>query len=306
MNRPSDAKSGYWFRLPDDEAGLMSMRPAEFKCYVVVLRAVQRDRNAGKISTRQVGKRAGISFQHAHEALSSLSGAGWLRTTCEPGKTAVYSLPHSWNTLHCSPTGEHPDQQNNVNYSPRGEQSDAGCSPTGEQHCSPTGEQHLESSEKEKTSSPAFADDGLFASPEKGNESQPCADATRNAPGNGKPRASAASLDAAQERWFEEEFWPHCWRRVDKADAKKAFKKHATDEARKNRIVAACKAHALVYLVRSPEHRPHAATWLNKLRYEEAPEDARPGALNGRYAVPMPAMSAIPDAGDYLRRIANE
>ena len=104
-----------------------------------------------------------------------------------------------------------------------------------------------------------------------------------------------------QDRWFEEEFWPNCWRKVDKADAKKAFKKHATSEVLEDQIVAAAKAHAPYYLSRDPEHRPHAATWLSKRRYEEPPEDSRPAApesarLNGR-----PAVSEYQSAEEYLR-----
>ncbi len=30
--------SAYWFRVPDDETTLMSLHPAELKCYMVVAR----------------------------------------------------------------------------------------------------------------------------------------------------------------------------------------------------------------------------------------------------------------------------
>lgn len=52
----SDAEV-FWWRLPDDEAFLMSLKPAELKCYLVASRAIQRDRNGGLISVRQVAKR---------------------------------------------------------------------------------------------------------------------------------------------------------------------------------------------------------------------------------------------------------
>ena len=44
-NQPGAA---FWWRLPDDETALMSLGLAELKCYLVVARAIQRDRNGGK------------------------------------------------------------------------------------------------------------------------------------------------------------------------------------------------------------------------------------------------------------------
>jgi hypothetical protein len=87
------------------------------------------------------------------------------------------------------------------------------------------------------------------------------------------------SLSVVQERWFEEEFWPQYWRKVSKKPAAAAFKKHATTEAIKNQIVEAVVAHSPTYLSRQPEHRPHAATWLNEQRYEEPPEDLSSPAI---------------------------
>jgi hypothetical protein len=81
------------------------------------------------------------------------------------------------------------------------------------------------------------------------------------------------SFSVVQERWFEKEFWPKYWRKIDKSDALKAFRKHATTEETKNIIVEAVVAHGPTYLNRQPEHRPHAASWLNKKRYSEPPED---------------------------------
>lgn len=90
------------------------------------------------------------------------------------------------------------------------------------------------------------------------------------APSEAVPLAKA--FEKIQRRWFEEEFWPVVWRKVDKEAAFKAFKKHATSETRKNEIVAAAKAHGPAYLCRDTEFRPHPATWLNKTRYLEEPE----------------------------------
>ncbi len=84
----------------------MSLPPAELKCYLVVARAIQRDRNGGKISVRQVSERARVSLRHAHDALTRLVAAGLLRGELKPGATTTYSLPHAWNTGNCIPTGE--------------------------------------------------------------------------------------------------------------------------------------------------------------------------------------------------------
>lgn len=86
-------------------------------------------------------------------------------------------------------------------------------------------------------------------------------------------KESISKTEEPKENWFDQEFWPIYWRKVDKVEARKSFKKHATSESLKNQIVAAVRAHAPVYLRRDPEHRPHASTWLNKKRYEEEPED---------------------------------
>lgn len=103
-----------------------------------------------------------------------------------------------------------------------------------------------------------------------------------------------------QETWFNTEFWPQYWRRVDRKDALRAFKKHATSEAKKDKIVAAERAHAPHYMQRDPEHRPHAATWLNKLRYEESPEDASPPIKGPEEPSPYP------DAAEYIARLKAE
>jgi len=116
-----------------------------------------------------------------------------------------------------------------------------------------------------------------FPSPAAPDEAEIETQLAENAPNESGRRVSrkpsAASLDDLSRKWFSEEFWPAYWRKVDRADALKAFQKHATSEAKKNQIVQAVIAHAPVYERRNPEHRPHAATWLNKMRYEEPPED---------------------------------
>jgi DNA-binding IclR family transcriptional regulator len=71
----------FWFRLPDDEAMLTSLKPAELRCYLVVMRDIQRSRHRGLISARQVSDKTGISLQHTHAALESLVANGHLN--CE-------------------------------------------------------------------------------------------------------------------------------------------------------------------------------------------------------------------------------
>ena len=83
-----------------------------------------------------------------------------------------------------------------------------------------------------------------------------------------------ATMSELQEGWFHQEFWPAFWRKKDKQEALKAFKKHATREAKKDSIVAAVKRESPEMLERLEQHRPYAATWLNKRRYLDEPEPA--------------------------------
>lgn len=87
---------------------------------------------------------------------------------------------------------------------------------------------------------------------------------------------SKASLRKLQDHWFDEDFWPQYWRKVDKKAARTEWYKHAKTEAIKNRICEALKAEAPDQLSRDPEHRPHAATWLHKNRYDDRPDESPP------------------------------
>lgn len=107
----------------------------------------------------------------------------------------------------------------------------------------------------------------LFASELETHETQPKTETPPAAEPSRK--ASAASLERLQEKWFLEEFWPIYWRKVDKAEAMKSFKKQAFNETAKAKIVTAVTAQAPEYLSRDPEHRPHASTWLNKRRFDD-------------------------------------
>ncbi len=77
------------------------------------------------------------------------------------------------------------------------------------------------------------------------------------------------------DEWFAE-FWAFYWRKVDRANALKAFKKVAVNEESKDRIIAAVKAQTPQYTMRESDKRPHAATWLNGRRYEDDPEVYQP------------------------------
>jgi hypothetical protein len=83
------------------------------------------------------------------------------------------------------------------------------------------------------------------------------------------------SLPELQEDWFAE-FWAKYPRKVDRADALKAFRKHATSEEQKNQIIRGLEKHLPALLASDKKYRPHAATWLNKRRYEEDPEGVEP------------------------------
>ena len=150
--------TAFWFRLPDDEQALMSLTHAQLKCYVVISRAIQRDKNLGKLSIRQIAQHANLNPKHAHAAVTSLIQSKRINCDTRPGCVSVYSLPFEWNR---TPVGEQfiergaiPTQEQFANKAGTAEPS---LSPTGTQNCTPVGEQHLEYSEKTKPSSPARA-----------------------------------------------------------------------------------------------------------------------------------------------------
>ncbi len=144
--------SGFWFKVPDELDSLLGLPPAQLKAYLVVTRAVQRDRNGGRLSVRQVAARARLNPRHAREALSKLCAAGLLAAKEQKGCTTTYTNPIIWrNGADCVPTGIQLPQAEKGNCVPTGIHP---CIPTGTQDCVPTGTQHLESLEcSEKSSS---------------------------------------------------------------------------------------------------------------------------------------------------------
>jgi hypothetical protein len=152
------SNAAYWFRLPDNESQLMSLRLGELRCYLVVARAIQRDKNKGKISVRQVAERSKMAVQNAHKALNMLVAGGLLACKKKPGSIAVYSLPIDWASgPNRSPVHE---QLNNPNCTSTGEQLDDApppqseqcCASTDEQNCASTHAQHLKYSELSESS----------------------------------------------------------------------------------------------------------------------------------------------------------
>jgi hypothetical protein len=133
--------SGYFFKVPDELIQLLdTLSPAELKAYLVVLHGIQKDRNEGLLSVRQVADRSKVGQKYAHAAMGKLTERGLLKVRSGYRRTGVYEIPFSWKTSKdsahdCAPTGEQ-------------------SKPQGIQNRTPTGIQHLESLEYlEKTSS---------------------------------------------------------------------------------------------------------------------------------------------------------
>lgn len=160
-NQPGGA---FWWRLPDDETALMSLGLAEVKCYLVVMRAIQRDRNGGKLSLRQIARRTGLSsLGNVHAVMADLVKRGMLACEVIPGRMAVYGLPTAWR--NCSAGVEqldsNPAPASVPNCSTGAEQLkrsapaflEQHCSAGVEQNCSTGAEQHLECSEYSELSS---------------------------------------------------------------------------------------------------------------------------------------------------------
>lgn len=77
------------------------------------------------------------------------------------------------------------------------------------------------------------------------------------------------TLAEKQDTWFVDEFWPVYWRKTGKAEGLRCFRRQATCESVKDRIVAAVREQSTLYLQREEEYRPHASTWLNQRRFED-------------------------------------
>jgi hypothetical protein len=94
---PRSAKPpAFWWKIPDIETALMELRPAELRCYLVVVRSIQRDQWGGMISLRQVGTRAKLGIRHARTALDSIVAKGLLERETRTKAMPRYSLPNTF------------------------------------------------------------------------------------------------------------------------------------------------------------------------------------------------------------------
>jgi hypothetical protein len=137
----------HWFKVPDDIRTLTGLRRSELRCYLEVLRAIQRDKNKGQLSHREIAKRVALSPRHTLKALNALVVAGLLVCEVRPGAMAVYRLPFQFAGpgTEGTPAGQQIDEKRTPAGSPE-------CVPEGLQERSPTGNQTLEnkSSQKER------------------------------------------------------------------------------------------------------------------------------------------------------------
>jgi hypothetical protein len=100
--------SGYFFRVPDeliDRLGELSH--AELKAYLVIQHAIQKDRGAGLLSTRQLLGRTGFkSMGHVERAAAGLRSSGWVTSSGGRRRTARYSNPFEFRaakSTDCTP-----------------------------------------------------------------------------------------------------------------------------------------------------------------------------------------------------------
>ncbi len=87
-------------------------------------------------------------------------------------------------------------------------------------------------------------------------------------PVDGKPKPAKTGLTEQQEIWFGQ-WWPGYWRKKSKKEAREAFRKHVTSEARFQQVMAATRAQNPEMLERPPAKRPYGATWLNGEGWED-------------------------------------
>lgn len=78
--------------------------------------------------------------------------------------------------------------------------------------------------------------------------------------------------------WFAEA-WGHCWRKEDKADSQKAYRKYVKSQSTHEAVVRRMKLYAPIYLQRERERRPLLASWFGKQRHLEDPPDSDQPAL---------------------------
>jgi len=90
-----------------------------------------------------------------------------------------------------------------------------------------------------------------------------------------KKRANANPQQAA---WFET-FWAAYWLRRARKPALIAFVKAVKSPAHFEAVMAAVRAQSEEMLRREPQHRPHAASWLNAERWNDSTEEKKSDSL---------------------------
>ncbi len=101
-----------------------------------------------------------------------------------------------------------------------------------------------------------------------------------------KPKASPSGKRIGtpeQAQWFEK-FWSAYWRKQARKPALAAFCKAVKTAEQFAAVMAAIAAQSPEMLRREPQHRPHAATWLNHERWNDpATESRRDPILDAMY-----------------------
>ena len=157
MRSGSSRFSGYFFLMPDELDPLMDLTRAQLRVHLVLTRAIQRDRNRGLLSIRQVRDRAHLSYRHAQAAVDVVCSLEFF-TRHDPKTGVRLTSPEQWRSrpieyrenikwkrknAPTSLSARDPDHQPAaVEYD--GDQHPV---PTGNQHRFPPGDQHLESLE---------------------------------------------------------------------------------------------------------------------------------------------------------------
>ena len=88
-------------------------------------------------------------------------------------------------------------------------------------------------------------------------------------------RQQTAFISELQQRSFDE-FWRFYWRKVSKKEARTAYIKTVKSVNTHSAVMAGLSAQSAAMILRDPENRPHAATWLSGARWEDVVEQPNP------------------------------
>jgi len=125
MESGPDANAGasvFWWRMPDDTSSLMDLGHLELRAWIAIARAIQRDRNKGRLSIRQIRKRAHSGsvgrtceavnavcdprFQYHFTRHNPITGARLTEPEQWKGREVEYRLNLDWKQRdadNCSP-----------------------------------------------------------------------------------------------------------------------------------------------------------------------------------------------------------